>query len=316
MGTRCERNFTFESFFQTFYLLKKFFWKGTFLVWQTSWNFFCLLSENKHVCYWVLLNKINLWPRRNFFGNTTTPKIRNILKKNRKHRKIHRNCFGKWYAVLTAWLKIFPAEDELFQQNCFFQIGKQSFHFCIFSNRTIYLDSLNPVLTASANKFPRKDQNFSNKFWNFFYKVVSSPKKHRERSGQVKCSFDNSAKKISKQGQKFFAKTLKVFNKVVFSPKKNHRQCSGQVESTFDSLAKNALRRREEVSETSLKKSNRVFFSEESCRNYSGQVESSFENPPKVLWVKLQKETSHFEISLQSNYFLVTQNLIWLKLLI
>ena len=141
-------------------------------------------------------------------------------------------------------------------------------------------------------------------------------KKHRERSGQVKFSFDNSAKKFSEQRQNVFAQILKVSNKVVFSPKKNHRQCSGQVESRFDSLAKNALRRREKVSATSLKKSNRVFFSEESCRNYSGQVESSFENPPKVLWVKLQKETSNFEISLQSKYFLVTQNLIWLKLLI
>ena len=211
MGTRCERNFTFESFFQTFYLLKKFFWKGTFLVWQTSWNFFCLLSENKHVCYWVLLNKINLWPRRNFFGNTTTPKIRNILKKNRKHRKIHRNCFGKWYAVLTAWLKICPAEDELFQQNCFFQIGKQSFHFCIFSNRTIYLDSLNPVLTASANKFPRKDQNFSNKFWKFFYKVVFSPKKTPRTFGTSKIQFWQLGQKIFRAEAKCFRTNSESF---------------------------------------------------------------------------------------------------------
>ena len=315
MGTRCERNFTFENS-SKLSISKKILLERYFSRLANQLKFFCLLSENKHVCYWVLLNKINLWPRRIFFGNTTTPKIRNILRKNRKHGKIHRNCFGKWYAVLTAWLKIFPAEDELFQQNCFFKIGKQSIHFCIFSNRTICLGSLNPVLKASANKFPRKDQNFSNKFWKFFYKVVFSPKKHRERSGQVKCSFDNSAKKFSKQGQNFSAKILKVFNKVVFSAKKNHRQCSGQVESRFDSLAKNALRRRERVSATSLKKSNRVFFSEESCRNYSGQVESSFEKPPKVLWVKLQKQTSNFESSLQSKYFLVTQNLIWTKLLI
>ena len=174
-------------------------------------KFFCLLSENKHVCYWVLLNKINLWPRRIFFGNTTTPKIRNILRKNRKHRKIHRNCFGKWYAVLTAWLKIFPAEDEFFKQNCFFQIGKQSFHFCIFSNRTIYLDSLNPVLTASANKFPRKDQNFSNKFWKFFYKVVFSPKKTPRTFGTSKIQFWQLGQKIFQAGTKFFRKNSESF---------------------------------------------------------------------------------------------------------